>query len=170
MKLIKYIFIFLLCGCSSTKVVYDYNPDTDFSVYKTYDFFEDAGEGMNELEAKRYINAIDVMLDSLGFRRVDQPDFYIHIISQKNELPKDKTVGVGVGGGRNVGFSLMTGISFGAEKLEENIIVDFVDAKSNKLFWQGDLKTKVRKKTTPQQKDKLVREIIKKIVEKYPPN
>ena len=73
MKNLKYIVLFILVGCSSSKVVYDYDVKTDFSKYKTYDYFEDVGNGLSELDVKRFIRAVNYRLDSLGINQNESP-------------------------------------------------------------------------------------------------
>lgn len=169
MKNLKYIFILVLFGCSSSKVVYDYDGKTDFSQYKTFDFFEDVGDGMNEIDARRFTSHIENQLDSLGLQKKSTPNFYINVISEKSEIANDN-VGIGIGSiGRNVGFGISTGIPIGGKKINEKVTIDFVDAKDNQLFWQGILNIKVREKIKPEDRVLLVQDIVKKILEKYPP-
>lgn len=168
MKYFRYIFLLLIIGCSSSKVVYDYDSKTDFTKFKTYAFFEDVGDGLNEIDTKRFVNSIENYLDSLGLRKNEKPDFYINLVSEKAELPKNNNVGVGVGG-RNAGISISTGMLFGGNKIRETITIDFVESSNNKLFWQGILNTKVREKIKPEDREVLVDQIIAKILNKYPP-
>lgn len=170
LKNLKYCIILLfLVGCSSSKVVYDYDTKTDFSKYKTYHFFEDAGDGLNELDIKRFTNSIDYVLDSLQLKKSETPSFFINVISEKSDVEQDD-FGIGIGGGgRNVGIGISTGISFGGKKINELITIDFVDAQSNKLFWQGVLNVKVREKIKPKDRVVLVERIVKKILSNYPP-
>ena len=168
MKNLKYIVLFILVGCSSSKVVYDYDVKTDFSKYKTYDYFEDVGNGLSELDVKRFIRAVNYRLDSLGINQNEKPDFYINIISEKSEIPGDY-IGLGLGtGGRNVGVGASTGIAIGGKKFNETITVDFVDA-DNQLFWQGAITVKVREKIKPKDRVVLVERIINQILSNYPP-
>ena len=60
---LRYVFIVLLFGCSSSKVIYDYDLKSDFSQYKTFLFFADAGKGLNELDLKRFKRSIESELD-----------------------------------------------------------------------------------------------------------
>jgi len=151
--------------------MYDYDLKTDFSQYKTYNFFEDAGDGMNELDVKRFIRSIEANLDSIGYEKSEKPDFYINFISGKSEAVRNKNVGVGVGaGGRNSGISISTDVFFGGAKINEKITIDFVAAVNNKLFWQGVLNMKVKEKIKPEERIAIVREAVKKILTKYPPN
>ena len=167
MKYFRYIFLLVTVGCSSSKVAYDYDEGTTFSKYKTYGFFEDAGEGLNDIDAKRFMESVGKHLDSLGFRKVEKPDFYINIVSEKAEIPKNNNVGIGVGG--NSGLSISTGIFFGGNKIKEKITIDFVESSNNKLFWQGVLNAKVKEKIKPEDRETLVGQMVSKILNKYPP-
>lgn len=171
MKFLKlFVVALLLASCSSSKVVYDYDSKTDFSKYKTYAFFEDVGDGLNELDVKRFVSAVEKNLDSLGFQKAENPDFYINVISEKSEIPKNNSVGVGVGsGGRNSGISISTGVFFGGNKINEKITIDFVASSSNKLFWQGFLHAKVKEKIKPEERILWVNGVVNKILRKYPP-
>lgn len=163
------LLILVLMGCSASKVVYDYDVKTDFSKYNSYDYFEDVGEGLNELDIKRFTRSLDHVLDSLQLKKADKPSFYINVISEKSELVRDD-IGIGLGtGGRNVGVGITTGISFGGKKLYEQINVYFVDAQSNTLFWQGVLKVKTRERIKPQKRVEMIKEMVKKVLSKYPP-
>ena len=168
-KNLKYIALFLIFGCSAPKVVYDYDAKTDFSKYTTYDYFEDVGDSLSELDTKRFIRAVNYHLDSLGISRNEQPNFYVNIISEKSEIVRDD-IGIGFGtGGRNVGIGVSTGITIGGKKRNEKVIVDFVDAERNELFWQGVLNVKVREKMNPKDRVALVQKIVNQILSNYPP-
>lgn len=168
MKYFGCFLLLIIIGCSPSKVIYDYDMKTDFSNFKTYSFFEDAGNGLNEIDTKRFITSVEKYLDSLGFKKTVNPSFYINIVSEKTELPNNSNVGVGVGGG-NPGVSISTGIFFGRNKIRERITIDFVRSSNNKLFWQGILNTKVKEKIKPEGREALVNQIIAKILNKYPP-
>lgn len=170
MKNLKYLFVFLLISCSASKVVYDYDAKTDFSTFKTYSFFEDVGDGLNEIDTKRFTRSIERYLDSLGLKKSEKPDFYINVISEKRDAQRNNNVGIGVGGGRNVGFGISTGISIGGKKINEKIAIDFVASNNNELFWQGIIDAKVKEKIKPKAREVLVDDFVKKILSKYPPS
>ncbi|WP_146106901.1 DUF4136 domain-containing protein [Polaribacter porphyrae] len=48
MKFSKYIFLLILIGCGTSKVMTDYDSKINFSDFKTYLFYEDVGEGLND--------------------------------------------------------------------------------------------------------------------------
>lgn len=169
MKNLKYLFVFFLFGCSVSKVIYDYDVKTNFSNYKSYDFFEDFGENLNDLDVKRFQSALNFRLDSLDLKKSTRPDFFIHLISDKRENNNGNNVGVGVGGGTNVGVGISTGISFGGNKTVETFMLDFVDAKTNKLFWQASIDVQRKENLKPKERIELVNTVIEKMLAKYPP-
>lgn len=170
MKYFRLLFLALIMACSSPKVVYDYDTAVDFSQFKTYDFFEDAGEGLNELDKKRIMTAIAEKLAAKGMQRQTQPQIYIHILSKQVAVEDRNTVGVGIGGGGgNVGFGISGGIPIGAKKVNRQVTIDFVNAKNNQLIWQGVGEGKIKEKTTPEEREAFYTAMAAKILAGYPP-
>ena len=170
MKQIKYLFLFLLMSCSTSKVLTDYDDEINFNDFKTYRFYEDLGKGLNELDIKRVTTIMNTELKELGFNEVEAPDFYINVISKLSEAQNNNTIGIGIGsGGRNGGFGISGGIPIGGKKLNEEFIVEFVNSKTNEIIWEGILNSTVKEKRKPEEKELHFKEIIKKILEKYPP-
>jgi len=66
----KYLFalvlVFSLVGCASINVNYDYDKQTVFSAYTTYNYYPDMNTGMNELDVKRLLDAIDSYMQTKG--------------------------------------------------------------------------------------------------------
>jgi hypothetical protein len=168
-KNVKYLIIFLCFGCGASKVAYDYDVKTDFSKFTTYHYFDDVGEGLNQLDVKRFQRVIDPYLDSLGVKKVDRPSFFINVISERKPVLRNN-LGLGVGGGgRNVGGAISTNLQFGGAQVDETIIIDFVDASNNKLFWQGVTTVRVRERVKPLERVKLVEKVVRRILANYPP-
>lgn len=164
------IVVFLLVGCGSNKIVYDYDSKTNFSEFKTFNFYDDAGAGMNELDVKRAQTIIESELINKGFKKSESPSFLINFESQKMDLGENNSVGVGIGGGRNVGFGISAGIPIGSKKVNEEFTIEFVDAKTNELFWQGVSIKKIKEKIKPQEREVYLKEVVRKTFEKYPPS
>ena len=170
MKSMRYFFLCLLVSCSSAKVISDYDSQTDFSAYKTYAFFEDTGNGLNELDIRRLQNAIKSQLALQGFKEVENPDVFINFISKKEEVQNKNTIGVGIGGGGgNVGFGVSGGIPIGGKRIIEEITIELVAAKTDHLIWQGVLASRLKSKTTPEKRNILLKEVAQKILMTYPP-
>jgi len=47
--------------------------------------------------------------------------------------------------------------------------LDFVDAESKKMIWRGVAKAEVDDQSTPDEKEKLIKEAVQKILENFPP-
>ncbi|WP_405606783.1 DUF4136 domain-containing protein [Polaribacter sp. Asnod1-A03] len=170
MKFFKFLFLFLLIGCSSSKVVTDFDSKTNFNQYKTFAFFTDAGEGLNEFDIKRSLDAIFKNLSELGFKEGENADFYINIISKVSEPKVTNTIAIGLGsGGINGSFGVSGGIPIGGKKLDEELIIEFVDAKTNELFWEARLISTIKEKKTPDERVLYFKEVIKKMLNNYPP-
>ena len=109
-------------------------------------------------------------LQQLGFSSFANPDFFINIKSKTSELQNNNTIGIGLGsGGINGGFGVSGGIPIGGKKLNEEFTIEFVNAENNTLFWEAILNSTIKEKRKPEQKALHFKEIISKILEKYPP-
>ncbi|GAB4158018.1 MAG: hypothetical protein Tsb0033_10650 [Winogradskyella sp.] len=171
MKAVKYIFLFLFVASCGTVVNYDYEKSTDFSKYKTYDYFVDMQTGLSQLDTKRLINSIDAKLATMGLTRSDHPDFYIDILSQNIMNANNSTVGVGAGGGGGGGFGgVSVGIPIGGNQKTRQIIIDFVDKKQNeRLFWQAVSESNYHENASPEKREAYFDALVEKIFSKYPP-
>lgn len=170
MKQFKYLFLFLLISCSSSKVLTDYDAEIIFSDFKTYAFYEDVGKGLNEFDVKRVTGAIRSELKLKNFKEVEKPALYINVISKMSEAQNNNTIGIGLGsGGLNGGFGISGGIPIGAKKQNEEFKIEFVNAKTNQIIWEGVLNSTVKEQRKPAEKELHFKEIIKNILSKYPP-
>ena len=170
MKYYKYFFLLVIIGCSSSKVAYDYDSQTDFNQYKTFNFFEDAGKGLNELDIKRVTYEVTAALEAKGMQLTENPDMYINILSEERESLNRNTIGVGLGsGGRNVGFGISGGIPIESRKINQQLTIDFVESKYNQLIWQGISNSEIKEKTTPEERRVYYQKLIQKIMSNYPP-
>jgi hypothetical protein len=166
MKNLKYLFLFLLMGCSSSKVMTDFDSAINFSDFKTFGFYEDVGQGLNELDVNRVISRLKLEMKQRTFQEVENPDFFINVTSKISENPNKNLIGIGLGNG---GFGLSGGIPIGGKKLNEEFVIEFVNAKTDQVIWEGILNSTIKEKRTPEQKELHFNEIIKKILDSYSP-
>lgn len=155
-------------SCSSSKVFVDYDESTDFTRYKTYQFYEDAGKEMSEFDVKRTRKSIQETMDSLKLQMSDQsPDFFINFSTRRSAPNSSNAVGVGIAGGSRGGVSISTSVFLGSRKIEEQMLIEFVDAKSDELFWQGQFKLKIAPNATPQEREAWIKQVVQKIIFSY---
>ena len=149
---------------------YDYDPGTDFSSYKTYNYYPDMQTGLSELDTRRLLSALDSVLLSKGFRTSEEPDFLVNIESREYQLPRNSSVGVGLGGGGgNVGGGVSIGLPIGQSGREREILFDFIDSQRDFLFWQAVSSGSYRENATPPERERQMREIVVRVMSKYPP-
>lgn len=158
----------ILMSCSSSKVIVDYDDAISFSNFSTFNFYDDVGKGLNELDVKRVTKAIDYEMQQKGFGLTDTPDLFINVVATYTELTNNNTLGIG-SGSNNGGFGVAIGIPIGRKKLNEELVVEFVNAKTNEVIWEGVLNSTVREQRKPEDKELHFKEIIPKILAKYPP-
>ena len=171
MKGLCYILLVLLfTSCHVVRVQTDYEKETDFSNYSTYNYFSDLETGLSELDEKRLIKVLDAAMQAEGILLSEEPDFLINIQSGIYQTPRNNTVGVGVGGtGRNVGGGVSVGIPIGQSNVQREISFDFVDSQKDMLIWKAISKSHLNENVTPLEREKKLKEIVEKVLSKYPP-
>ncbi len=167
MKVFRLILLFLVFGCSSSKVVSDYDSNTTYSKYKTFNFYEDNGDNLNDFDVKRITNYITSKLKNDNLEQDNLPDFFIYFDTQTSTVRNNKSISIGLGN-RNVGVS--GGIPIENNKVNEKLIIKFIEANTNNLIWEGSLESKVRKKRSPEQREAHLKVVVTQILEQYPPS
>ncbi len=161
------LFVFTSCG---TVVNYDYEKTTDFSKYKTYNYFDDMKTGLSELDNKRLIIAIDTKLKTMGLTRSDDADFYIDIQSQDIQNRTNSNVGVGVGGGGGGGFGgVSVGVPLGGNQNTRELVIEFVDDTKGGMFWQAVSESSYQPNSSPERREAKFVALLDKIFAGYPP-
>ncbi|ULC60197.1 DUF4136 domain-containing protein [Flaviramulus sp. BrNp1-15] len=171
MRFLKIIFLMLLIvSCAPIYVNYDYERSTDFSKYKTYNYYSNMETGLSELDTKRLLDALDAKLTAKGLSLSDTPDFFIDIKTVEYQGSPRQTVGVGLGGsGRNVGGGVSIGLPIGQNNVNRQITFDFVDENKNQLFWQAVSESSFNPNATPEKREERLNAIAEKVLLKYPP-
>ncbi|MFI1771789.1 DUF4136 domain-containing protein [Thalassobellus citreus] len=171
MKFIKTIALFLLvASCAPIYVNYDYEKGTDFTKYKTYNYYSDMKTGLSELDTKRLLDALDLKMKEKGFVLSDAPDFFIDIKSSEFQASQRQTVGVGVGGGGgNMGGGISIGLPIGQANVNREITIDFVDENKKQLFWQAVSESSFNPRATPEKREARLNAIVEKVLVQYPP-
>ena len=164
----KLLTLYLCCTLLSCGVTvnFDYEKGTDFSTYKTYHYFDDMQTGLSELDSKRFFRALDTILQEKGFVLSETPDFIIDIKSETFQSAQNTSVGMGVGGG---GGGVSVGIPIGQGQLTRQIVFDFVDGQTQKLFWQAASNEPTLPENTPKAREAKFKEVIIKVLNGFPP-
>ena len=168
--LLSIVLVFTLTSCSSVKVNYDYDKAVDFSNYSTYNYYSDMQSGLNQLDERRLLIALDSTLKSRGYRLAEEPELFINIMSNEYRSAPRNNVGVGIGGGgRNVGGGISVGLPLGGSNLQRSIQFDLVDAQRDALVWKAVAESGLRDNASPSVREDKLRAIVKKVFSKFPP-
>src|SRR5690606_11028582 len=124
----------LTASCAPIRVNYDFEKSTNFTQYKTYNYYSEMNTGLSELDTKRFLDALDQKMTAKGFTLSATPDFFIDIKSSEYQEAQRNNVGVGLGGGGgHMGGGISIGLPIGQANVNRQIIVDFVDENKKQL-------------------------------------
>jgi hypothetical protein len=166
-----FAFTLLIVSCSTVRVNYDYDKETAFNNYTTYNYYPEMVTGLSDLDNKRLLTAIDQNMASKGILLSEEPDFLINIQSRSSQMPRNNSVGVGLGGGGGgIGGGISMGIPVGQPGLQLELQFDFVDSQKQALFWQGISQGPFKESATPVAREQKLKEIVDKVFSKFPPN
>lgn len=169
MKLLVIFWTLILFSCGSAVVV-DYDSKTDFSNYRTFNFFPSIDSGLNDLEHERIVLALDSILPLKGLQREEEPQLYVNFYVSERITPSRSTLGIGFGtGGGNVGVGISGGIPVGGNEIEQQLTVDLIDVRNDQLIWQGILNGRFKEMSSPDQKKAYYENSIAKLLKQFPP-
>ena len=161
-------FLFTSCGAVMTT---DYDTETDFTNFTTYQFYSEIDSGLNELDNKRVMRAVDSSLQRRGFKRTNDCSFYIDFFAAESISNSRNTLGIGVGsGGGNVGVGVSGGIPIGGRVINQLLTLDITDASADhKLVWRVQIDGELKENATPAQKEAYYIKEINRALQKFPP-
>ncbi len=169
MRYLPVLFItifFTSCGAVMTM---DYDTETDFINFTTYQFYSDIDSGLNELDTRRIMKAIDSSLNRRGYKRTDDCMFYIDFFATESISSSRNTLGIGVGGG-NVEVGVSGGIPIWGRVINQLLTIEITDASVNqKLVWQVQIDGELKEKVTPAQKEAYYIKEVDRALHKFPP-
>jgi hypothetical protein len=166
-------------GCASDNIRSDYDPTADFSQYKTYNFFADAGPEDTNYQSffsKYMVEAISLEMDKRGYVKSNDPDLLINFNAILQEKTKVTTTPAPAAGGYygyrggfydpwgGYGYAEQTHVS---QYTEGTFNIDIVDARQKKLVWEAVGQGRVSQKDL-EALDETVYEGVPKFFEKYP--
>lgn len=171
----------------SPKIGYDYDRGVDFSAYHTYDWLSGEQEKTGDRRADssavdmRIRFAVQTQLLLKGYRRLSdgKPDFYVaYHIGLKDMTPTVSTQYYSDGmAGKPFSYSADTR-STGGEKptineapayLTGSLLIDIIDAASNRLVWRGTAAGEVDPGLSSVERDERTRTIVHKMLSHFPP-
>jgi hypothetical protein len=164
-----------IAGCATPLVVdYDYDTTYDFGKLKTYDWLPSPpGNQIEEMAEKRFIQATNTQLAAKGYRQsTESPDVLISLSGIKKTVDAGSTAvgaSIGIPVGQRGSVSLGTGRSKPRVKQEGTVMLNFVDRQTNTPVWQGSATAEVQPKTSPEEQQQRINQVMAELLVNFPP-
>ncbi len=157
-------------GCSTLEIHADYDRETDFSRYRTFEI-RDGARPRDPFTQRRVERALETALTARGLTPAEGRDadlrVFTHFVTHKET--RIDTYGYGMGGWYDwrwrggVRTTRVTKIPIGT------IVVDVVDARRKELVWRGTATDEISRDETPRERDAKVKETVEKLLADFPP-
>jgi hypothetical protein len=176
--LVAMLGVALLAGCSSYDINYDYDVDSNFNSFKTYQWMErtmsnasgsaQSAVQNNTLLDKRIKSAADTQLQAKGLTAAaENPDLLVvYHTGLKNKV--DVTDWGYTYAGSYWGGGLGRSVDV-YEYTEGTLIVDLVNAANHELVWRGSATGVVEPGRSPEQVEARINDVVARIFKNYPP-
>jgi hypothetical protein len=176
------LLLALLSACSSGLTVRsEIDPSTDFSQYKTYNFFDPMGieGGYNSpIFGEHFRAAIGGEMSRRGYRVSDRPELLINVTIRSDDKVRMRSYTspymsggyYGRPGGAYAGSAVGVGVSSGSRATmttEASVFIDFVDFEQHRVVWQGVAVVDVTDKVALQLRDAIYT-AVDKVLAEYP--
>ena len=176
------LLLAMLTACSSGLTVRsDIDPNTDFSRYSTYNFFDPMGieGGYNSpVFGEQFRAALTGEMNRRGYRLSDRPDLLINVTLRSDDQVRIRsfTSPYMTGayydrpGGAYYGSALGVGVSTGTtvtQTTEASVFIDLVDFAQRRVVWQGVAVADVNDKVAQRLRDAIFTSV-DKIMAEYP--
>lgn len=184
MRIVNLAFYLLvvapLVGCAGVRVSQDYEPGTDFSAYKTFDWKSAVQPQTGDIRIDnplldgRIRKAAERALVAKGYRKTDQGsadfliDYSLAVQAKLDSSPVSIGTGFGIGGGGSFG-----GIGVGTpvvDSYEEGLlIISLYDSKTGQLAWRGTGTRRLSWQSDPAKSTEEVNSFVDKVLAQFPP-
>lgn len=155
-------------SCSPFQVRTDYAETANFTAYKTYQFRVDDLK-LNDLDKDRVLNEVAKNLQMKGLAASQTPDLIVNLKASHKKVEDVRfDSGFGMyGWGRPFGWGVGMSRTWTDNYNQGSLVVDIIDAKTNKLVWQG-IGNGINV-DSPKSKQKQIPAIVAEIMANYPP-
>lgn len=170
-----------LSGCHPIKVITDYDPTVSFENYNTYAFYKKGVDQVqvSDLDKRRILVAVENSLQAKGFRASETPQILVNIFT-KEEAKVDvfnnnfgNAWGMGWGWGMGWNPWMWPGMGMQNTQISTNtegrLFIDFIDAQTKKLLWQGSGEGVLDPQSDPIKKQEVIQKFVNQILAAYPP-
>ena len=175
-----FLFTVAVTACASPKIGYDYDSSANFSAYRTYEWMpgiqETTGDKRvdNSLVDSRIRTAVGSRLRAKGYTTSlnGKPDFYVAYHVGVKDMVADVTQHFSDEHAPRLTTRSSSGAPTGGEPqpyTTGTLLIDIIDAASNKLAWRGTAAGEVDPGLTSEERDERIRTIVHEMLSHFPP-
>ena len=170
----------MMLACSSITVKHDFDPEYDFTTFKTYRWTS-AKEinPQDELQKypllyKRVVKAVDKTLAEKGFTKVEGDEFDVVVVAHAGSKEKVQVTQTGGGyyGGYGGWYDPWWGPYGGSTHVsyyeEATLVIDIVAWEKKELAWRGMATGTVKENQTCEEQQERLNKIVAQIFAEYP--
>ena len=128
-------FTLIFSACNSLKVVSDYDPQVNFSTYRTFRFMENEDDTYNTLVQSRIKEEVTKNMEKLGYSYDDEAPLAINLMHNVTTERQVTTTSNFYSGRRYYHYAEWDVNVYDYKK--GSLVIDLVDVKKNILIWQG---------------------------------
>jgi hypothetical protein len=162
-----------LIACSTLTVSTDYDPTANFAQFKTFTVMPLEQFKNNTITADRIKAAITQALQARGLQpAAEGADLQVQVfakLSKETQITSTGTGGYGGWGYRGWGYGGGMSTTTVQDVAVGTLVVDLVDAKTDKPVWRGTASDTLEPKSTGEQKQEKLNYAMNQMFAKYPP-
>jgi hypothetical protein len=159
-----------LVACSTVEISTDYDPAVNFAQYKTFNIMPLEQFKNHTITADRIKMAITQAMQGRGLQpATETADLQVEVFVKLSQETQVTSTGTGYGGwgyrgwGGGMSTTTVQNVNVGT------LVVDLVDAKTNKPVWRGIASDTIDPKSTGEQKQETLNYAMSQMFAKYPP-
>lgn len=176
----KFVILFLVLatfGCATMKINYDYDRQSDFARYKTYQLSQESYNlPIQELNRNRVIKAVENEMAAKGFTKSDNADIIVDVNVAGKEIQTATATTSGSAYGRYGGYrGYRYGGGFATTQIdydkytEGTMVISFVDSSEKKIVWQGTGTKTLIENVKAEKREANINDAVQQILNNYPP-
>ena len=167
----------VVCACGGIQVNSDYNPDTDFTSFRTFAWAEGSGSlddpRMTDLVDQRFRRAVESELVSRGMEKTPsgEPDVFVGYQIALDDRVDYQTINTYYGGAwgyRGVYGGVVGTQTTATEYTVGTLVIDVYDARQRELVWRGSGEGKVSQARNPEESQERINQVVTRIMQGFP--
>jgi hypothetical protein len=166
-----------LGACGGIRVNTDYNPDADFTRYRTFAWAEGSGSlddpRMTDLVDQRFRRAVESELVSRGMEKTasGEPDVFVGYQIALDDRVDYQTINTYYGGAwgyRGVYGGVVGTQTTATEYTVGTLVIDVYDARQRELVWRGSGEGKISQARNPEESQERINQVVTRILQDFP--